>query len=326
METLVGAVQHYAWGDHDFIPNLLGVEGDGRPWAELWLGTHPGGPTRLSDGRLLEEVTGRLPYLLKVLAAGQPLSLQTHPNSAQAVAGHRRGAYPDDQPKPELLCALTRFEALCGVRPVGATLELLDEVGAHELRHALAAEGPGAALTGLYRRRLDAAEVIAACATSERLEAQWVRRLDHIYPGDPSVAATLLLNLVVLEPGQALRLDPGNLHAYLSGAGIELMGASDNVVRGGLTVKPVDIDDLLDVLDATPLDEPVLPSGDRCDLPAAGVSLLRLDAGVRHLATGHELSIDMQGVARHCAPGETLQTTATTYVAIPYECASDHGL
>jgi mannose-6-phosphate isomerase len=317
MEAVVGVVQHYAWGDHDFIPKLLGVVPDGRPWAELWLGTHPNGPTRLADGRPLETVAGRLPYLLKVLAAGQPLSLQTHPNPEQAAAGYARGAYPDDQPKPELLCALTPFVALCGVRPVAATLDLLDELGADQLRRAVAADGPGAALEGLYRGRIDADAAIGACAASDRIEAGWVRRLDEIYPGEPSVAATLLLNLVELEPGQALRLDAGNLHAYLSGAGVELMKASDNVVRGGLTAKPVDVDDLLAVLDPTPLDQPVLPDGQRYDLPGAGVSLLRLDAGTRHLATGHELSIDMDGAARYCAPGDELMTTADTYVVVP---------
>ncbi len=89
---------------------------------------------------------------------------------------------------------------------------------------------------------------------------RWVRRLDVKYPGDPSVAATLLLNYVVLAPGEALRLDAGNLHAYLHGVGIELMGASDNVIRGGLTVKPVDVDELLHVVDPTPLADPLFPS------------------------------------------------------------------
>jgi mannose-6-phosphate isomerase len=317
MEIVRGVVQHYAWGDPEFIPRLLGVEPDGQPWAELWLGTHPNGPTVLADGRPLEAIAGRLPYLLKVLAAGQPLSLQTHPNPEQAVAGFARGDYPDDQPKPELLCALTHFEALCGVRPVPATLALLDELGADALRDLVADRGPGAALAAIYRRGLDAAAVIAACAGSDRIEARWVRRLDAMYPCEPSVAATVLLNLVVLEPGQALRLDAGNLHAYLSGAGIELMNASDNVVRGGLTVKPVDVDDLLAVVDPTPLDEPVLPDGDRFDLPAAGVSLLRLPPGREHQASGHELSIDIEGRARYCAPGDTLRTTADTFVVVP---------
>ena len=127
----------------------------------------------------------------------------------------------------------------------------------------------------------------------------------------------LLLNLVVLAPGQAVRLDAGNLHAYLSGSGIELMGASDNVVRGGLTVKPVDVDELLRVFDPTPLADPVLPEGDRFDLPAAEVSLLKLQPGTRHVSTGHELSIDTDGRTRYAAPGDELVAEAVTYVAVP---------
>src|SRR5690606_740390 len=140
--------------------------------------------------------------------------------------------YFDDEAKPELLCALSRFEALCGVRPVVATLALLDQ---HDLaddpvRLALDHGGPRAALDGLYRGGLDIGALVDACAASVAPEAVWVTRLASRYPGDPSVGVALLLNLVVLEPGQALRLDAGNLHAYLSGAGIELMGPSDNVV------------------------------------------------------------------------------------------------
>ena len=125
---------------------------DGRPWAELWLGTHPAGAATLADGRPLREVTGELPYLLKVLAAGQPLSLQTHPTREQAVAGFAAGRYPDPEPKPELLCALTPFTAYCGVRPVAATIALLDELGADELGTVLAEHGPGAALAGALPR------------------------------------------------------------------------------------------------------------------------------------------------------------------------------
>ena len=129
-------VQHYAWGDPRFIPDLLGVEPDGRPWAELWLGTHPGGPATLADGEPLERLTGRLPYLLKVLAAAEPLSLQAHPSRAQAEAGFAAGRYPDPEPKPELLCALTPFEAFCGVRPVAATLDLLERPRRRRARRA----------------------------------------------------------------------------------------------------------------------------------------------------------------------------------------------
>ena len=131
-------MQHYAWGDYTFIPDLLGEPPDGRPWAELWLGTHPHGPATLTDGRPLSAVTGTLPYLLKVLAVAEPLSLQLHPSRAQAQAGFAAGRYPDPEPKPELLCALTPFEAFCGIRPVDATLDLLDELGADDLAGTLA--------------------------------------------------------------------------------------------------------------------------------------------------------------------------------------------
>ncbi len=126
MQRVEGVVQHYPWGDPAFIPRLLGLEPDGRPWAELWLGTHPNGPAELDDGTPLTDLTGRLPYLLKVLACAEPLSLQAHPTAAQARDGHERGVFGDPNPKPELLCALTPFHALCGVRPVDATLSLLD--------------------------------------------------------------------------------------------------------------------------------------------------------------------------------------------------------
>jgi len=315
MQRIEGVVQHYEWGDPTFIPTLLGHEPDGRPWAELWLGTHPNGPARFTDGRPLSEATGELPYLLKVLAAAGPLSLQTHPSAGRARAGHARGVYPDPNPKPELLCALTEVEALCGFRPVDATLALLADLGrgASALADAIVDGGPGAALEQLYRGKLDPQPIIAACADSNTLEATWVRRLADRYPGEPSVAATLLLNLVTLAPGQAVRLDAGNLHAYLRGAGIELMGNSDNVVRGGLTVKPVDVDELLAVVDPTPLAEPIMVGEGRYELPAAGVALMRVDPGDTHVATGHELAIDLAGGQWYLAPGDTLSPTIATY-------------
>ena len=316
---IIGPVQHYAWGDRTFIPTLQGREPDGRPWAEWWLGTHPSGPARFADGTELRSVTGDLPYLLKVLAAAEPLSLQAHPTVEQAVDGFRRGVYPDANAKPELLCALTPFEALCGMRPAAATSHLLRELGASSTARLVDTHGPGHVLHAWYRGTLAPTEVIGACADSDRPEAVWVTRLNERYPDDASVAATILLNLVVLEPGEAIHLTAGNLHAYLCGAGIELMGASDNVVRGGLTVKPVDVDELLDVVDPTPLAQPIMVDAaatGRYHLPEAGCTLVRLDPGTSHTSTGHEIAVGLDGTSWYVPAGATLTPTATTFIVV----------
>lgn len=310
-----GVVQHYDWGDTEFIPKLLGIPGRGKPWAELWLGTHPNGPTVLEDGTLLSDLTGDLPYLLKVLSAARPLSLQTHPSAAQAAAGFERGVFADDQAKPELIVALTDFEGFCGVRPAEATLALLHGIGADDLAAVVESDGPGEALRRLYRGSIDPAPTIEACADRTEPEAVWVRRLHEMYPGEASVAATLLLNLVRLQPGEALHLTAGNLHGYLRGSGIELMRASDNVVRGGLTSKHVDIDLLLDTVDPTPLAQPVMDVVDgRYPLPEAGVTLARLDPGAEHRSTGHELAVSLDGTTLYLSPGTPIYADSTTFV------------
>lgn len=317
VQRVQGVVQRYAWGDPVFIPSLLGVEPDGEPWAELWFGTHPSGPATLDDGRPLRDLTGELPYLLKVLAAAEPLSLQVHPDAEQARDGFERGIYPDPNAKPELLCALTEFDALCGVRPVEATMALLDELGiaGHGscLAEVLSSDGPRGVLTALYAGTIETKPVVDACATSRREEAVWVGRLAERYPDDPSVVATLLLNLVHLSPGEALRLGSGNLHAYLHGAAIELMGPSDNVVRAGLTPKPVDVDELLRIVDTTPLAHPVVV-GDGGYRLNDDVKLVRLETGDIHRAVGHEISIDLNGEAWYLAPGDERLVTVSTYV------------
>lgn len=318
VRVVEGAVQHYAWGDRKFIPDLLGIADEGKPWAELWLGTHPNGPTMLDDGTPLESLSGELPYLLKVLSAAEPLSLQAHPTPEQAEAGHAQGLFADPYPKPELLVALTDFEALCGIRPALATIELLRSIGATELADIVAADGPGKALRGLYLGDIDPLATIDACNGSERPEARWAIELNDRYPGERSVAVTLLLNYVSLQPGEALHLTAGNLHGYLRGSGIELMRASDNVVRGGLTVKHVDIELLLEVVDQTPLDQPIMSISDgRYPLPEAGVVLVRLDAGDSHTAVGHELAITTSGSTLYLSPGTPIIASNETFVVTP---------
>lgn len=317
MRAITGVVQHYAWGDDRFVPELLGRPPDGRPWAELWLGTHPSGPSRLSDGRPLSELTGSLPYLLKVLSAAEPLSLQTHPDAEQARAGYQTGKYPDPYPKPELLCALTPFESFCGVRPVDETVALLEELGVRRFAAAFEESGVLATVEALLRRRINIGPILDACASADGPEARWATALAARYPDDPSVVVTLLLNYVQLEPGEAIQLAPGNLHSYLGGSGIELMGASDNVVRAGLTPKAVDVDTLLDVMDPKPLLDPVMSAASEYPLADTTIRLRRLVGPARRTANAHELVVMIPGRTGYLAPGETLDVAPgeTAFVA-----------
>ncbi|MFT6291046.1 MAG: mannose-6-phosphate isomerase [Ilumatobacter sp.] len=318
VRVIEGVIQHYDWGDREFIPKLLGVASKGQPWAELWLGTHPNGPTLLDDGTPLQALSGPIPYLLKLLSAADPLSLQAHPTTEQAAAGFADGVFADDQAKPELLVAITEFEALCGVRPEASTIALLRGLGADHLADLVSTDGSGAAMRGLYLRDIDPTATLAACVGRTEPEAAWVDRLARMYPGDPSVAVTLLLNYVILQPGEALHLTAGNLHGYLRGSGIELMNASDNVVRGGLTVKEVNIELLLDVVDPTPLEQPVMVVHEgRYPLPGAGVQLVRLAPGDGHTAVGHELAIALDGTTLYLSPGTPIYADSETYVVTP---------
>jgi mannose-6-phosphate isomerase len=306
VQTVEGVVQHYAWGDRSFIPRLLGTSPDGRPWAELWLGTHPAAPAVVDDGRPLRDLTGELPYLLKVLAAAEPLSLQTHPTAARARAGfaHEQAigipvdaperVYKDPHPKPELIVALEDFDALCGFRPVEATVELLRAHGIAALADRLDGDGLPAVVTGLLHGEIDAGPLVDACARAQGPEPQLVVDLAVRHPGDPSAAITLLLNRVTLAPGEALYLAPGTLHAYVGGAGVEVMGPSDNVVRGGLTAKHVDVDELIAVLDVSPLEDPI-------------VRPVEPSTSYRHelvLCTAGTLGSLSSGEAVYVAPGE----------------------
>lgn len=249
-----------------------------------------GAPERLLGPEVARDYDNRLPFLLKVLAAATPLSLQAHPSLEQAAAGFAADEalgiplaapernYRDRNHKPELLCALSEFWALCGFRQVSSTLALLDELAVPELlpyRDLLAQEPNANGLSRVFSRLMQAPRatgeqlsraVTAACqARSSQSrhfggELGWVARLGELYPGDVGVVSSLLLNLLKLEPGEAVYLPAGNLHAYLAGTGVEIMASSDNVLRGGLTPKHVNVAELLRVLDFAPLQvEPLRP-------------------------------------------------------------------
>jgi mannose-6-phosphate isomerase len=300
VDLLDNAVRRYAWGSRTAIAGLLGRPVPApHPEAELWLGAHPGDPSMLTgpDGpRNLLEVIGadpagqlgpavagrwhdRLPFLLKVLAAEEPLSLQAHPSAEQAAHGfaaeERAGvprdaperSYPDPTAKPELLYALTEFHALVGFRAVAATIELLDRLDVAVLaghRDLLAEQPDEAGLRALFTtwitlpaRALRALlpPLLDACVLHVKehgpfaAECRTVLELGERHPDDPGVLSALLLNRVVLAPGEAVFLPAGNLHAYLHGTGVEILANSDNTLRGGLTPKHVDVPELLRVLD-----------------------------------------------------------------------------
>jgi len=273
----------YAWGSTTAIPELLGLAPTGAPQAELWLGAHPGSPSRLAgrDGTLADLVPGRLPFLLKVLAAAAPLSLQAHPTPAQAEAGFARenaAGVPLDAPernykdafhKPELIYALSDpFAALSGFRPVAETLAVLEPVAGdarlEPLLSRLVDDGSlREVFTWLISRGPGVDDVVSAVVEcAEAVDGpSWAtaRLLAEYYPGDPGIPISLLLHSIALRPGEVLYLPAGNIHAYLGGLGIELMAASDNVLRGGLTPKHVDVPELLEVLDFRPGPAPYLP-------------------------------------------------------------------
>ncbi len=293
MFALRNEVRRYAWGSRTAMAEFLGRAAPGdEPEAELWIGAYAESPSRLPDDRTLPqlieadplaalgaEAVGRfgprLPFLMKVLTIGSPLSLQTHPNAAQAEAGfaaEQAAGVPIDDPtrnyrdarhKPEMLCALTPVEAFSGFRPIAEALALLDELSVRELdglRQRLSASGLRGSVSWIFGSSDDAVPRIisavkeslsarAGRASSYARELQWILRLAEDYPQDRGVILALLCNFVRLEPGEALYIPAGCLHAYLSGVGVEIMAESDNVLRGGLTAKHVDVVDLQGVLD-----------------------------------------------------------------------------
>ncbi|MCZ2829710.1 mannose-6-phosphate isomerase, class I [Modestobacter sp. VKM Ac-2986] len=326
MWQMTNAVRHYPWGSRTVIPELLGEPSPAeQPYAELWMGAHPGQPSVLSDGRPLDAAIAadpqgmlgdsvrhrfgdRLPFLMKVLAADLPLSLQAHPTTAQAQVGfaaEQAAGIPLDDPtrtfkdpyhKPEILLAITPVEALCGFRPIAESLHCLAKLQLAELMPTIAALANGglrAAIPQLLalseRRRESLVTAVAAKAASfvaahdpEFINTyRWAASLAETYPGDPGVVISLMCNHLRLAPGEAVFLPAGNLHAYLSGAGVEVMASSDNVLRGGLTNKHVDLAALIEVLDFTdgrvPVIHPVLgPGGLRYPTPVRDFDLTRV--------------------------------------------------
>lgn len=298
MSLLDNTIRDYAWGSLDTIPRILGTEPTRDPQAELWMGAHESAPSKLADGNdLFAAVSkdpdgvlgptasarfgGRFPFLAKLLAAAQPLSIQAHPSAEQAAEGFAREDeegvprdapernYRDPWPKPEVMVALEDFETLVGFRPLEQTVALLDALGAEPLADLSAQLRAGRlreAFTEVMSTdrdtvRSSVAALGAACAAYTGDEfGKETRTLDDLardFPDDPGVIAALLLNRVTLHRFEAAYLPAGNVHAYLRGSGFEVMANSDNVLRGGLTRKHVDVPELVSVVDFSLLADPV---------------------------------------------------------------------
>ncbi len=305
-------VKEYDWGNSSFIPTLLGQKPDGKPKAELWMGTHPSGESlidgtdqKLSDFLLkdtqhwyghehLDCFGPELPLLLKVLAIESPLSLQCHPSEFQAKEGWKaenafRTRFPkelwnykDPNRKAEVIYALTPLTAMCAFRPLEKILPMLKSlipVGFATHFTDLNAETPDGKLAQLFEilytmKKEDLVPLIKEYITSLReredlpfssLDGQFLESKGialtcyELYPEDPGLFAPFLLNVIHLAEGQALYLEPRTLHAYTLGNGIELMSNSDNVLRGGLTHKKIDVRELLKILEIKGKEvEPVL--------------------------------------------------------------------
>jgi mannose-6-phosphate isomerase len=367
MYPLENYIQQYAWGSKTAIAELMGRPSPtAHPEAELWMGDHPRGPSKIREGGgwcLLSDVIARnprsalgdrvaarfgakLPFLFKILAAETPLSLQAHPTIEQARTGFDADEaagvpldapernYRDGNHKPELLCALTEFEVLCGFRRLADTLGLFDALDVGPLRNrvdALRRAPNDSGLRQLFSSLMTAgaperAELVGgtleACVRHcERRgpfarECEWAIRIGAVYPGDVGVIIGLLLNLVRLQTGEAVYLPAGNLHCYLQGVGIEIMASSDNVLRGGLTVKHIDVPELLRILSfaAGPI-VALLPERRRAgeqvyDTPADEFCLARIDVGptasfISEVARGPEILLCTEGQVS-VSEGDTL--------------------
>jgi mannose-6-phosphate isomerase len=385
MFLLRNAVRDYAWGSATLLAELQGRAPTGRPEAELWMGAHPGAPSgavpaadpgaapvpldeliaQEPEGLLGDAARfGRLPYLVKLLAAGRPLSIQAHPTLDQARAGfaaeeaagvpitaaHRN--YRDDNHKPEMVIALTPFTALCGFRSPEDAAASFDRLAGALAEHFEGAEGgPGRAAAALAATR-HAGDLESAFSTLLDPDGGWasgawvhdvvatLRRAPRVlendlnlatavgiaehYPGDPGVMVSVLLNRVDLTPGQAIHLPAGNVHAYLHGLGVEVMAASDNVLRGGLTPKHVDVDELRRVVRFQALPVPYCtPRSDgegrlvfrppfeefqveRLDLPGAAGGTLTANGPVIAVCTAGTVRIASGDQSAVLTPGESV--------------------
>lgn len=359
-------VQTYPWGSVSEMAEFLQVEPTGGPMAEAWFGVHPSGPAVVRDdpqrrslAELLVSRNQKMEFLLKVLSIAAPLSLQLHPTIDQARAGfadeNRRGipiadasrVFRDQNHKPELICALTELDALCGFREIADSVALLGEIGGHVATAIIELLRGGAGIRDILRRLLTSGDPLLGTGSVARLTSlseflegatraanrphpaphelalEWIQKLGNTYPGDGGVVVAALMNCVRIQPGEALFLAAGNLHAYLRGFGIEIMANSDNVVRGGLTSKHIAVDALTELVDSDPTPVPVVRAEwsrlvggaavERWPVPVRDFSLIRVTVARNESGT---LKVGGHPFVVLCSTGEVTLSTNSEALSI----------
>ncbi len=284
-------IQDYAWGSHTSVNTLFGIENpSNQPQAEIWMGAHPNGCSQVDvagewvslatlikqnpEGMLGADTLtryGELPYLFKVLAAEKALSIQVHPSKQQAEIGYAKENmsgvalnaanrnYKDPNHKPELVYALTPYQAMNGFRELDEMITLFEQVDILEIKPLISDLKGGRdsaalevffsallSLTGEQKTAAVAALMRYAKANTEQPLFALLVDLEKQYPDDIGLFSPLMLNVLTLQPGEAMFLDACTPHAYIHGTGLEIMANSDNVLRAGLTPKYMDVDELVD--------------------------------------------------------------------------------
>ncbi len=339
-------------GAHVKAPSRVMIDGEWKTLNKV-INTSP---EAVLGERVAEKFSGRLPFLFKILAIARPLSIQVHPDFGQAREGfareNMRGIpldapnrnYRDENHKPEILCALTPFQGLIGFRSTEEILDLMNEISSPGLSEMLGhlkkcpdSNGLKRFFTSLMtinktRRRLIVSKAadIAEKRSGKEPVFHWIAELNRAYSGDMGIFSPAILNLVELEPGEALYIPAGELHAYLDGVGIELMANSDNVLRGGLTPKHMDIPELLRIVNFKSMAVSKIKPQEQGDLeeiyPAPSkefvLSVISLKKGTPFTSTRNrsvEILICMEGKAdiRDLESGDILPLNRGESVIVP---------
>jgi len=317
---LKNKIMDYPWGTIDYIPDLLKIEPTGEPQAEMWMGVHPKAPSEIEiDGKLvdlhkfLSENRMNLDFLFKVLSAKEALSIQVHPNKIQAKEGYsiekkaglgkNKRTYTDMNAKPELFYTLSNFWTLIGFRKSEEIIKNIETYCKNTLSDETAKfksdNNIKKLLSSILNSKKDiTSEAVAKALVMKNEISEWILSLHRMYPGDKGIVAPLYMALIKFPPGSCVFVPAGVLHSYLQGSILELMGNSDNVVRGGLTNKYVNIKELLNILSLDAhkaIKGAKIDSGQRYEAMGLVLDRIALDGELKRKASSCEIVLCTEG-------------------------------